>query len=385
MFAMKNPTLFYFNPTVEMAVANGSPSYQPPLILQTFEREIAPIMQFMATADDIIVYENSHRMISPDFTSLLGQTPRFMTFAELCNNTDALNQLAPWGWSPAVYHRFKPIWQRFSSDFQLSKNGSWNPFHATLLNRNTSANILQDILNNAEISGLIHNDSTPVYCTTLEQIEKIFKMRGQIVLKAPLSSSGRGLQVLRKNMLNNSNRAWISSVLHHQGGIMVEPLFDKVVDVSFHFHIQQSVAEYLGSVYFKTNSNGGFQGCYLNVPAEHNASVQTMMQTISNTISHLSNSIEKTFGTHYNGFIGVDAMLIMHNNTLLLHPCLEINMRTTMGLITLKMREKMFGVNGFWEIVHAPSGIDLAKYKHLVSLTPVDDNNKFGAFLRIEK
>src|SRR5574344_847800 len=43
--------LFVYNPTCEMAVQNGSVSYQPPLRLQTFESDMADIMLWLSQTD----------------------------------------------------------------------------------------------------------------------------------------------------------------------------------------------------------------------------------------------------------------------------------------------------------------------------------------------
>lgn len=375
------PNLFYFNPTVEMAVVNGSPFYQPPQLLQTFEREMAPIMQFLSSPDDIVVLEDDRNQLYAASSLLTGNSPRFLTFTELYNNAQSFNYLVPWGWSPALYNRFSPVWHKFSDEFRASKNGAWNPIFPTLLNRITSNKILLQILDKHEISGLINSNSVPVLCTTPEQIEKIFSTLGQIVLKAPISSSGRGVLMLRKNILNNANKAWIKSVIEHQGGIITEPLFKKIADLSFHFNLKNSRAEYLGCIFFKTNSNGGFQGCYLNNPPEIERFLQSVSKTINEIIPVLTRLIEQNYGIHYDGYIGVDAMIVDENNTICLHPCVEINMRSTMGLVTLKMKEKLGNINGFWEIIYAPQGLETKKSDNQIPLFPVKTGSIFGAFL----
>ena len=52
---MPGSTVFYFNPTCELAVANGEFSYMPPKLLREFEEDCSILPFVFATPDDVVL------------------------------------------------------------------------------------------------------------------------------------------------------------------------------------------------------------------------------------------------------------------------------------------------------------------------------------------
>ena len=81
---MTEANIYYFNPTCELAVANGSFSYQPPLLLQEMERDLSALPFAFCTENDFVLTENHP---SDDFLQkmrIVGfALPRFCCIAEL--------------------------------------------------------------------------------------------------------------------------------------------------------------------------------------------------------------------------------------------------------------------------------------------------------------
>jgi hypothetical protein len=50
--------------------------------------------------------------------------------------------------------------------------------------------------------------------------------------------------------------------------------------------------------------------------------------------------LQKLLDGNYNGPLGVDLMIIKKEEALRLHPCVEINLRNTMGHIALLINER---------------------------------------------
>lgn len=80
---------------------------------------------------------------------------------------------------------------------------------------------------------------------SIEEVQKLLSLHHSIVLKAPWSSSGRGIRYVgkrynggRKSYSNMSThvQGWIKNVLNEQGSVMVEPWYDKLIDVRIKLH-----------------------------------------------------------------------------------------------------------------------------------------------------
>ena len=79
------------------------------------------------------------------------------------------------------------------------------------------------------------------------------------MLKAPYSSSGKGLRwghAVYEPVLAN----WCRRILKSQGGVVVEPLYNKVEDFAMEFYAEGGNVRFAGYSLFRTDSNGAYEG-----------------------------------------------------------------------------------------------------------------------------
>ena len=178
-------------------------------------------------------------------------------------------------------------------------------------------------------------------CTTADEVETLLARYGQVVMKAPWSSSGRGLRFLSTERTPFQMQAgWFRNVVVQQGSVMVEPLYNKVRDFGMEFCVDDSGIHYLGLSLFHT-VNGAYEG---NILATESAKREIISRYIPVC---LLGSIEQKITTSldlgdYRGPFGVDMMIVREDSMektekgrCLLHPCVEINLRRTMGHVAL--------------------------------------------------
>ena len=84
--------------------------------------------------------------------------------------------------------------------------------------------------------------------------------RGEhLVVKAPWSSSGRGVRFMEDDM-NIYDKGWVRHVIEKQGSVMVEPYYNKVKDFGMEFVSDgKGLVSYVGLSLFQT-SNGAYTG-----------------------------------------------------------------------------------------------------------------------------
>ena len=406
------PDIYIFNPTCELAVANGSSNYMASAKLRRFENELSTLPWILAGRKDIVLV---NQIISNQFSDQLDsagfQLPSFREFASSLDDSEFLSRekgfLFPWGWSPATHKLLSPLKSGCCPEFQNSPVANWNGIHRELYSRKTALEVLKNILTDCKSDDLLSFSELPEICTTHEQIIALQHRWGKIVVKAPWSSSGRGLQVLRPNEYNQTNRQVISGFLKQQGFVMCEPWHHKVLDLSFQFFSYgNGKIEYRGLTTFSADPKGHYIGTFIQeLPPKLQPELK---EFLDKNLPELERSLLQVlrlshYSTAYYGWLGVDALVYKsEKGKLKIHPCLEINCRFTMGAIALNLRNHLAtGSTGEFKIMNGKAGDfalmveEMQKKEPLIieygkgvsgflSVTPILPESSFGAYISVK-
>jgi len=406
------PDIYLFNPTCELAVANCSVNFMAPAQLRRFENELSMLPWILARPQDIVLAD---KVPSQKFTALMEKAgfilPAFRVTGSSFSDPDFLSlkkgRLNPWGWSPAANKLFAPLKPGCSPQFQNSPVAVWREIHRDLYSRKTSLAILQSIVKQHISNQWLAFCDLPEICTNHEEIIALQQRWGRVVVKAPWSSSGRGLQVLRPNEYNQTNRQVISGFLKQQGFVVTGPWHEKVLDLSFQFFSHgNGVVEYKGLTSFSTDHSGHYNGNYIReLPLGLTPGLKAFIQqNIPEAQKVLTEAlIASDYSSAYSGWIGVDALIWKSaEGKLKLHPCIEINCRFTMGAIALRLRDHLSVRSwGEFHIMHGKEGefarfcAEMTKKEPLImdkglivsgflSLTPPSPNVLFGAWMSVK-
>ena len=171
-------------------------------------------------------------------------------------------------------------------------------------------------------------------CTDVGEISRLLSADAQIVLKAPWSSSGRGVRYANARH-REPLEAWARKVVERQGGVMVEPYYRKVKDFAMEFRADGSGnVEYCGLSVFETN-NTSYVGNVVATEEEKERMVSRYipMVLLDEVRLRLERCFRQTEYKAYRGMLGVDMMVVSRagSDGFLLHPCVEVNLRRTMG------------------------------------------------------
>jgi hypothetical protein len=207
-----------------------------------------------------------------------------------------------------------------------------------LSHRRTSARLLRSLCGTLKDLRLVGEAQE---CTSTEEIDAGIERWKTIVLKAPWSSSGRGIRFINEKK-SASVEGWIRNLLSHQGSIMMEPYYNKVKDFGTEFMADgNGNISYLGLSLFHT-ANGAYQGNLLATEQRKRTEMSNYipsetLDTVERTICQQLGSI---IGNRHEGPFGIDMMVVGSDNAeegFLLHPCVEINLRRTMGHAALAL------------------------------------------------
>lgn len=345
--------VFFFNPTCEYAVANGNDSWQPNRILQKMESDLGTLPMFFAEPEDfILVNQIPSAGFLKQFEKIGLKPPQFVSLKEIQNKEFSkrrtFNKLLPWGWSPAAHRLLSPLKPACSEGFNNSPVAFWTPEHREIYSKGFASNILRELMESVKSDVFISEDFLPEICTTRNHFEKLITRWGKLMVKAPWSSSGRGLQPITKTPVHEKVWEKLLGIVNEQGYAVVEPFLNKVADMAFQFELTQGKVTFLGISNFATDKKGQYLGNFLNGEPEFRS------KEITNFISKVPEIIiealikileHSKLAKYYEGNFGIDTLIFLDEKKhLKINPCLEINVRQNMGLLSLQL-EKLIHQN----------------------------------------
>lgn len=204
----------------------------------------------------------------------------------------------------------------------------------------------------------------PQYLETMEAVETFIMQHEAdgrpFVLKTPWSSSGRGL--MRSTAPRNAIMRHAQATLQRMGGIMAEEwIDDKVQDFAMLFYVSDHDVRFLGYSLFDNEGTTYRQG-YLSsneqIMSRLNVSAR-LLSEISDAYTHiLTHLFRPFFGRPWHlGYAGIDMMTYGSG---LVAPCVEMNLRCTMGVVCR-----------LWFDQHNEEGI--------FRISPMEENGHFEA------
>ena len=308
--------LYVFNPENDMALADGHPGYTPPAQIQQMRRELWWLPQWWAKEEDI-VWNGEDRLTLEDDT-----------------------RIVPWGWSPALCHQLRQAGVQES----LLPSAEKLEHIRRLSHRQTAVSLLQELREELPLDG--HFAGHSVLCQSIEEAEEAANAYGEALLKSPWSSSGRGLKKIQTQVPSESlalegeagkgSVAWAKRILKAQGSIVVERFLHKVSDFALEFWLDgKGGVEYRGLSLFYTNERGAYLG---NWVAPEGQKLAWLAQYIP--LQYLKEIRawweERLSRFDYSGPVGIDMMLAEEG----ICPCIEVNWRWTMGLVSCLVAEQ---------------------------------------------
>ncbi len=255
------------------------------------------------------------------------ELPRYLSA-----NAGRLSAVLPWGWNHHITHRLR---KAGVPGELLPDEESLNAIR--LLSSRKSAVELLPLLR-AEIP---HSIGDSRWCTSEAEILSAIKdYGGKAMLKAPWSCSGRGVFPVELP-LSDSCAGRLCRILKLQGAVEVEPLYERLLDFAMEFWAKPDGSVcFEGLSLFKTDARGAYLE---NVIASDEVLAARIYAAgcpceLSDVAGRLCLALPHVLKGQYAGPLGVDMMLVRSAGTVLLHPCVEINLRRTMGSVAIARR-----------------------------------------------
>jgi hypothetical protein len=298
--------------------------------------ELAILPAWYAEKGDYVYTETD---VPPGFLSLLPEAirPEVTIVSREAFQASPFPEMlaAPWGLSPQSAGFYQELMSRYGLAIELPV---WKEAYAALMGRQTGAACFK------RIAGLLPSHafpSVPLFFSGWPAIEAwLCQHPGASVIKTPYSSSGRGLLWLREGALKEKDRNWIRGALNKQGCVSVEPALEAIRDFALEFFInEQGEVSYEGISVFDTSPQGAYRGNRLmrQEALEHLITLAAGKALFRQVKEATAVAIGEVYAG-YAGYIGVDMLVYRAaDGTSALHPCIEVNMRYTMGMAAIRL------------------------------------------------
>ena len=309
-----NPTKV-FNPEHDMALSNGDRHFIAPQNIRDMARDLAPLMGYVGSDGPLV-----------------------------------------WGWDHAICEQLLrmgiPADELPSAEALASLRGH---------SGRQSAHELLSMFHAQHAEGPYTGESTIV--TDTDQLTPFVARHHHVILKAPYSSSGKGLRHVKTHpnppCEGGMERisSWAEALIRRHGYLTAEPCYNKVQDFAMEFIVTDDTCRFIGYSLFNTNAHGRYEANLLMedeaielLLAQHVplAALHEVREWIIAHAHHIVPAVWDT--TRHPLYFGIDMMVVkdgqksefrIQNSEFKLHPCVEINLRLNMGIIAHEVRRQL--------------------------------------------
>ena len=376
-FEMTKKALYIFNPEHDLALASGETNYMAPASARRMASELALLPMWYVEEGSAVLAPSAYNLgYVKKIQELLGLSVDLMTEPELAIEPNL--DIRPWGWDVALRKRLSGLGvdeALLPSMEQL--NGLREYSH-----RSKAVSLLPELQLNEYFCGESY------YLKTQEEWKTFVEERECCLLKAPLSGSGKGLNWC-KGIFTTFISGWCARVAASQGGVVGEPIYNKVEDFAMEFYADgRGRVVFAGYSVFHTGGSGMYAGNDL-------VSDEKILQKLSAYVpqeefirlrTRLEEELSALFGGFYHGYLGVDMMICHFPDeapVYRIHPCVEINLRMNMGVVAWLLTDRYLAADaeGVFRIDYYPlAGQALEEHRQMAASCPLSvENNRVCA------
>lgn len=420
--------LYIFNPENDLALANNDIHFIPPRSARVMAADLSMLPAWWAGSGAAVWVDDADAarrlqlascgccprvswLYNPEVADAYRERGHVLPWAAQWTEgvsgatgmpAQVVSTVVPWGWSPQLTERLRAMGVKET----VLPDTDTLALYRSLSGRQTAVTVLEEIHVRAETCRPYLLGESFVCEDELSLIRRMTAYPATL-LKAPWSGSGKGLRPGQAKY-EGQLAGWCRRVLHDQGAVVVEPLYDKVMDFAMEFYADgQGTVCFQGLSLFDNTRQGAYSGNLLCSEAGKYERLRTYVpETVIDEVRDLVQKIlGERVGGSYRGYLGVDMMVcrVPEAPGFRVHPCVEINMRMTMGMVALYLSRLLSpAVTGRFTVRYEPGpGVLLEQQKTLVArlprrmergqitggfwpLTPVSEHTHYAAEMTVE-
>lgn len=334
-----------FNPEHDLALAFGGTNYTPPPMARLLRRDLQLLPMWIGDNGECVLSQGDD--IDNSWIEDMNNVYELGVEVTTTEQIPYFDAFSPWGWNHFLRRRLfldgakesaLPSIEDVDNIRKLSHRRISIEIHRMFLDR---------------VKGL--RDIIPIECYDIEAVLDFARKYPCAYTKAPWSSSGKGIyRALDIDGLDFTR--WCSGIIKRQGSIMCECPLDAVLDFAMEFKCEGGKTQFVGYSIFNNDTHSSFSGGLIgSTDFLHTQLVSTLgnESLLCDVQAAAVNIIDNLIAPQYNGYLGLDMMIYRdENGELCLNPCIELNLRTTMGVVSSIIGNKLLAhdVNGTFHV-----------------------------------
>ncbi|MDE5651935.1 MAG: hypothetical protein K2I48_00525 [Muribaculaceae bacterium] len=337
-------TIHFFNPETDYALASFAGNYSVPPRIVEVRRRLAATPLRIASKGDVVLLPDFDSSGDPPPQRLLADADdagvSVITLRELRafahSTTPADCRILPWGWNPAAVRAlrkwgFPPEALPSSDDLQRLRRLSHRNFTIEF------NNLLNQELKRADFRSC-HLSPLPEELDHADAAMSRIEAIGHAFVKAPWSSSGRGILCVTPASDPAKTRQWVAGTIRRQGSVMIETAAEKAIDFATEWYIADGSARFLGLSLFNASPQGRYQQNVDATQSELLTQIRAVAPDFTPDFIEAQSRVLSSLTRGYSGFAGID---MLADRSGAIRGCIEVNFRLTMGIVSLPDASKL--------------------------------------------
>ena len=335
--------VYLFNPEHDLALAHGAHNYTAPPFARQLRHDLRLLPAWLAPAGSLVAV--------PDDVSL-DEDRRWLGEHHLDVTPIALTRIAdlgpcrihPWGWNATL--RYQLLHMGVLPGYLPT--GEQLEWIRRLSHRRVTMAVHRAVGTDSALC--------PVELDSYNDVQAFVMAHPGCYLKMPWSGSGKGIYRVIDPVGDNHVPRWIEGALRRQGSLLCEVGLDRVQDFAVECECLDGKTVVTGYSVFDSDFHSQFgTGIVAPMPELHQLLLQ-QYPALDQTIDNVLHALDGIIAPHYNGPLGIDMMFYKDGNgSIALNPCVEINLRMTMGMVTAAMGSR-HNLRGHFKIENTPAG-----------------------------
>lgn len=329
-------TLHIFNPSHDEALAANDPYYYPSVAARKLAEAWGTLPIIWAAEGDYVLLPSENVFVEEN------KGIRFVTTKDIKPSFwQNIDHIEPWGWDKLLRQQLR----KAGASSQLLPTDAALDAYRMLSSRHTTARLLPML---RQLLGEMPTVGESFIAQSPDEVSQFVSTHdGQAMAKALWSCSGRGVFVVNANP-NASCQGRINKLLREQGGIELQPLHIPVRDFALEFQANpDGTVSYCGLSLFTTTEAGGYTGNLIAPQAQLQAILAAQWSGAAD-VEQIANAcceaLSQVIQGRYVGPLGIDMMLVrQEGGAVVLNPCIEVNLRHTMGWVALMVQDRLEG------------------------------------------
>jgi len=321
--------LYLFNPETDLALATNKASYTASTKIRQMAHDLAMLPLWYAEPGSAVwVPDETGADFAEKMASEWGLKISLVREKNFSNQE--IEKVVPWGWNLALRNQLL----RMGIDARVLPSEEELDYRRNLSSRATVISFLEQFKHLPDCSGEAANLYTLEECLHYTDAH-----REGVVFKSPWSSSGKGLLWCREQFVDRHQR-WCQRLLKEQGLVTAQPIKQRCQDFAMEFLCSEGHrCRFVGYSLFTTNEQGAYLGNRLLSDEEIEKLLGTYIpRNVLLQVREILRSYLESFD--YQGYVGIDMMTCRESEQhYSLHPCVEVNWRMNMGVLSHHLRE----------------------------------------------